>query len=397
MPDIKLRKVSSGEQAKVSSGEQAHQMPRKGSVDHMPHPDSLDNSYLFHVMAEISNVCRQWSGSKSDMTIRVPRIILVGTHSDEVPSSVTHRNFEILKDEVKGSPYERYVAVTKFIISNSSIIERSSMDDFKRFVKETVKKCCRQQVPLKWLRCVRRFRGLLKKNFCMSLVEAKKLISEICEISPITDTEIDDIIYFFHHNHLIMHFPRVYQLRDLIIVSTRWFAQQVSIVFGAGTMNIAAQQGPLDLIPDQELLKSTGVLSNRLLEYVWRDKDVRNCKEDLLAVMNKMDLLCVMTSDSHPLSMASSIKDLTREGTSGRSSQSHQKPVGFMVVPALVEEPPPQEFPSLPSYDVKPILFRFKDHVPTDCWLAASSRTQKTFAFTSMPPLSRLTSSPSSS
>ena len=365
-PDTKLRKISSGEQApfqRVPSGEQAQQKLRTGSLGDQT-PDSLDNSYLFHVMAEISNVCMQWSGSKSDMTIRGPRIILVGTHSDEVPSSVTHRNFEMLRDEVKGSPYERYVAITKFIVSNSSIIERSSMDDFKRFVKEMVKKCCRQQVPLKWLRCVRRFRGLLKKNFCMSLVEARKLISEICEISPTTDSEIDDIIYFFHHNHLIMHFPRVYQLRDLIIVSTQWFAQQVSIVFGAGTMNIAAQQGPLDLIPDQELLKSTGVLSNRLLEYVWRDKDVRNCKEDLLAVMNKMDLLCVMTADSHPLSMASSIKDLTREGTNGRSSQSHQKPVGFVVVPALVEEPPPQDFSSLPSYDVKPILFRFKDHVP---------------------------------
>ena len=351
------------EAAETPSQQQQQQQQASTS----PHPDSLDNSYLFHVMAEISNVCMQWSGSKSDMTVRGPRIILVGTHSDEVPSSVTHRNFEILRDEVRASPYEKYVAITKFVISNSSIIERSSMDDFKKFVKEMVKKCCRQQVPLKWLRCVRRFQGLLKKNFfCMSLVEARKLISEVCDISPISDPEIDEIIYFFHHNHLIMHFPRVYQLRDLIIVSTRWFAQQVSIVFGAGTMNVAAQQGPLELIPDQEHLKSTGILSNRLLDYVWRDKNVQKCKEDLLAVMNKMDLLCVMASDSHPLSMASSIEDLTREVPKKSSLPRHHytKPMACVVVPALVEEPQPPSLSSLPAYDVQPILFRFKDHVP---------------------------------
>lgn len=355
-PDTRLRKISSdsSQQGASASSSSSH------------HPDFLDDSYLFHVMAEISSVCMQWSGSKTDMTVRGPRIILIGTHSDEVPSSVTHRNFEILREEVKASPYEKYVAGTKFVVSNSSIIERSSMDDFKKFIKEMVKKCCRQQVPLKWLRCVRRFKGLLKKNFCMSLVEARKLISEICEISPTSDSEIDDIIYFFHHNHLIMHFPRVYQLRDLIIVSTRWFAQQVSIVFGAGTINIAAQQGPLELIPDQEHLKSTGIISNRLLDYVWRARDVKKCKEDLLAVMNKMDLLCVMASDSHPLSMASSIKDLTREGASAKPSNRlhYSTPVSFVVVPALVEENQPANFSSPSTYDVKPILFRFKDHVP---------------------------------
>ena len=351
--DIKPSKSSSMEQVQLSS---------------QLHPDSLDNSYLFHVMEEVSNICMQWSGSKSDLTIRGPRIVLVGTHSDEVPSSVTHRNFEILRNEIRASPYEKYVALVKFAISNSSVIERSSMNALKKFMKETVKKCCRQQVPLKWLRCVRRFQGFfVKKNYFVSLVEARKLVSEICDISPLVDPEIDEVIHFLHQNHLIMHFPRVHPLRDLVIICAWWFAEQVSAVFAAGKINIEPPLGPPELLADQEQLKSSGILSNQLLDYVWREEAQMN-KDELLIVMNKMDLLCVMASNSQLVTMSASIDELTGESSASKKStlprHHHKVPVSYIVVPALVEEPHPPDLINLPAHDVKPILFRFKDHIP---------------------------------
>ena len=345
-------------------------------------PDSLDNSYLYHVMAEIGNICMQWSGSKSDLTVRGPRIILVGTHSDEVPSSFMHRNFEILRDEIRASPYKKYVAIVKFSISNSSIIERSSMDDLKKFMKETVKKCCRQQVPLKWLRCMRRFQGFLTKNYFVGLIEAKKLVSEICDISPITDPEIDEVLHFLHQNHLIMHFPQVHPLRDIIITCTWWFAQQVSALFGAALVDIEAQQGPLELLPDQQQLKSSGILSNQLLDYVWQEKETQRNKDMILTVMNKMDLLCVMTSDFQLITLAAAFEELTRNTSGSKNSlprHHYSVPVSCIVVPALVEESHPPQLTNLPSFDVEPIIFRFKDHIPNGLFYRLLCRCVQSF------------------
>lgn len=334
---------------------------RKTSNDRRRQPTCLDDSCLLHIMAEISNICVQWSGCNLDVTVCGPRIIVVGTHSDKVSSSVAHRNFEILRDEIKASPYQKYVAAVKFVISNSSIIERSSMDDLKRFVKENIKKSCRQQVPLKWLRCVRRFQAFLKKrNYFVSLTDAKKLVSEICDIS-LSDPEIGEVIEFLHRNQVVMHFSRVHHLRDLVISSAQWFLQQVSALFGAALVDIARELGPQELVADQELLRSTGVFSNRLLDYTWRGKDSKSNKEKVLTVMNKMDLLCFLSSDAHPSPLsASSVEDLTAEP----KKHHHVSAMPSLVVPALVEEPDPPVITSLPAYNVDPMLFRFKDHVP---------------------------------
>jgi hypothetical protein len=330
-------------------------------------PGSLEDSYLRHIMAEVSSICVQWSGCNVDMTICGPRIVIVGTHSDKVSSSVTRRNFDILQEEVRASPYQKYVANVKFIVSNSSIIERSSMDDLKRYMKENVKKSCRQQVPLKWLRCVRRFRAFLKKgNYFVSLADARKLVSEICDI-PLSDPEITKVIEFLHQNQVIMHFSRVHHLRDIVISSSHWFIQQVSTLFRAAFIDVTAVLSvgsTSELATQQKLLRSTGVLSSQLLDFVWREKATQVNRDKLLTIMNKMDLLCSLTTITNSVSpLSASVEDLTAEPK--KSKHHPMVAVPSLVIPALVEEEADSAYvSSLPEYDVDPVLFRFKDHVP---------------------------------
>lgn len=336
---------------------------KENGMDHIS--PNLKDSYLYHILTDIGDICTQWSGFKSDITIRGPRIVLVGTHSDKASSSVTSRNFEILRDEIKASPYQKYVALVKFIVSNSSIIERSSMDNLKQFLKEVMKKQCRQQVPLKWLRCVRRFQALSKnKKYFMSLTEAEKMVSEICDISR-RDPEIAEVINFLHQHQVVMHFPHIHHLKDLVITSPRWFLRQASAIFRAASIDLMTELGPLDLTSDQEALRFTGILTNKLLDYVWREKDSQVNKDEVLTVMHKMDLLCVMASETRPISLSASIDNLKAEVKSKTKQQHHKVIVSSVVIPALVEEDSPTHLLSCPpSYDVDPIMFRFKNHIP---------------------------------
>lgn len=322
------------------------------------------SSFLGQIMKEIENVCLQWSHCITNVTLCGPRIVIVATHSDKVPSTISHRNFELLQDAIKSSPYKKYVAMLKFIVSSSSIIERSSTDDLKHFVMELVKKACRQQVPLKWLRCVRRFQGLSRKGvYFLSLSEARKTVSQICDISD--EEEIGKVVHFLHQNHVIQHFNRIHQLKEIVITDPKWFATQLSHVFSASFVDLEAEGAPSELLADQQLLRSKGTLTNQLLGFVWREKGSRVKREELLTIMHKMDLLCCMASDNHPLPPLVSIEDLTQD-VSSKTYQPRNDIVSSVVVPSLIEERKPPYLASLPSFNVEPIVFRFKtEHIPS--------------------------------
>ena len=321
-------------------------------------PPSPGDTYLALLVSEINNVCLQWAQSNSDMSLRGARIVLVATHSDKVPSSVSHRNFELLQDALKGSPYEKYISTAKFIVSSSSIIERSSSDDLKYFIMELVKKACRQQVPLRWLRCVRRFQGFARRGaHFLTLVEARRIVGELCDIAD--PEEISNVINFLHQNQVILHFQRIYQIKELVITSPEWFFRQVSAIFTAPNVDLLQHRD--DLQSDQELLRSKGILTNQLLDFVWREKDARLNRDELLAILHKMDLLCCMDNESKPVSPAvGSVEDITKHVT----AKKHQPPklvVSSVIVPALIEESKPLCLDSLPAYNAEPLYFQFKE------------------------------------
>ncbi len=322
------------------------------------------SSYLGQIITEIGNICLQWSHSNADMTLCGPRIVVVATHSDKVPSSISHRNFELLHDAVKASPYRKYVSLLKFIVSSSSIIERSSSDDLKHFVMELIKKACRHQIPLKWLRCVRRFQGLSKQGtYFITLSEAKKMIAQICDITD--KEEISRVVHFLHNNLVILHFHQLHHLRDLVITDPSWFANKISLFFSASFADLTSEGAPSELLADQELLRTKGVLTSQLLNFVWREKSSRIRIEELLAILHKMDLACYQATETHPLPPTTSVEDLTKD-KSGVKVRGSAVTAISVIVPGLVEEQKPSHLATLPSFNIEPIIFRFKtNHIPS--------------------------------
>ena len=330
---------------------------QNGSLSPMPAPALDESTYLDQIMSEIENLCLHWSHSNAALPLKGPRIVIVGTHSDKVPASVSMRHFEILRDAIKSSPYEKYVNMMKYIISSSSVIERSNIEDLKRFTMETFKKACRQQVPLRWLRCIRRFQGLSAKGMhFVSLTQAQGIISELCDLSRTED--IQEVVRFLHQNHVILHLDRIHRLKEIIITSPQWFALQMSEIFAAATVSLGGALS--ELVTDQQLLQTKGLLSNRLLDYVWRDRDSRLNRDELLTIMHKMDLLCCMGTGTRPFSPPATVESFTQSPSVKRKTLL-KVIVSSLIVPALVKEPMPQNLNSLPTYGVEPLYFRFKD------------------------------------
>ena len=319
------------------------------------------DTYFNHVMSEFNNLCLHWSHSEADMTVRGPRIILVGTHSDKVPSSVSHNNFDRLRRAIQSSPYQKYVAMMKYVLSSSSLIERANMDDLKRFTIEVVKKSCRQQVPLKWLRCVRRFFGLSSRGiYFISLEDARKIVVDMCDLTP--EEHVDDVIAFLRNNQVILHFSGVYQLRTIVFTNPSWFAQQLGTLFGAAWTTELNPSTLPRVKTDINLLQTHGIVTKHLLEHVWRDRFVAGCRDKLLAILHKMDLICCLGSNSQPMAPSLSPSSITQDvnGTATSDTPSALS-VSSIIIPSVLTEPVPSHLSKLPTFMLEPLLFVFKN------------------------------------
>ena len=326
-------------------------------------------------MSDFNNLGLHWSHSDAEMTRR-QRVILVATHSDKVQSSVSHTNFDQLRSAIKASPYHKYVAMMKYVLSSSSIIERANMDDLKRYLIEIVKKSCRQHAPLKWLRCIRRFLSLSERGiYFIVLEDAQKIVSEACDVS--TREENNAVIRFLHNNHVILHFSRIHQLSEIVFTSPLWFAQHLSGLFGAAWTEVP-QSAPPRLKTDQLRLQARGVLSSHLLDFVWKESAAN--RKRLLAILHKMDLVCCLGHNSQPITPSASPAAITQDvGGAGGGVSADQQPVtkpiehplsfsiSALVVPSVVVEPIPPHLLQMPAFDLEPLHFRFKDgFVPYD-------------------------------
>ena len=341
------RKLSTG----LSEGKANGIVP--GGVPH--------DTYFNHIMSEFNNLCLQWSHSEADMTVRGPRIILVGTHSDKVPSSVSHKNFDKLRRAIQSSPYQKYVAMMKYVLSSSSLIERANMDDLKRFTIEVVKKSCRQQVPLKWLRCIRRFFGLSSRGiYFISLEDARKIVVDMCDLSP--EEHVDDVIGFLRNNQVILHFPGVHQLRTIVFTNPAWFAQQLGTLFGAAWTTELSPNTLPHVKTEVHLLRTRGIVSKHLLEHIWHNRFVLGCRGKLIAILHKMDLICCLGPNSQPTAPSLSPSSITQD-VSGTTTSNAPTPlsVSSIIIPSVLTEPVPSHLSKLPAFMLEPLLFVFKN------------------------------------
>lgn len=336
----------------------------------------MEESHFEQIVTDFNNLGLHWSHSDADMSLRGQRVILVATHSDKVTTTVSHNNFDQLRTAIKASPYNKYVAMMKYVLSSSSVIERANMDDLKRYVIEITKKSCRQHVPLKWLRCIRRFLALAERAvYFITLEDSRRIVSETCDVG--SKEEIDAVIRFLHNNHIILHFARIHHLCEVVFTSPVWFSQNLSGVFGAAWVDIPSG-APSRLLTDQSRLQTRGILSAQLLDFVWKGESAANHRR-LLTILHKLDLVCCLGPSGQPIAPLTSPAAITQDMASGGAGGSEhgigKSPgdhipsftISSLIVPSVVAEPMPLHLLKMPTFDLDPLHFRFKNgFVPYD-------------------------------
>lgn len=313
--------------------------------------------YLDHILNEITDICLHQPQHELH---RGSRIVLIGTHCDKISMSVASHRLSIVAKAVHESPFKQYVVAAKFIVSSSSILERSNFDEIKRYLMELTHKLCKQQIPLRWLHIIPKIKEFEKQGQYFITLDQLK------EIAPKGSADdFDELLNFLTGSHIVLHFDLVHSLRNVVITSPSWFLRNISTLLSlTSPCNMQIHEN----IPDDQLdqLVSNGLLSEQLLTLAW--KDITN-KTELLNIMHRMELICCLpASQQRPGSDSSDVS-----GIDGSFSQ--------IYIPVLVEEEaPPYIHLELSTTDIRPLYFRFKNgHVPPSLYYRLIARCILTY------------------
>lgn len=267
-----------------------------------------------------------------------PRIVLVGTHTDKVTGMAAMTSYDAAKKAIKSSPCGKFLSSAAFMVDSLSTIERFGNDDLKKFVIDCIKKGCKQSVPLRWLRCVRRFQNMPHNGqFFITRKETEKIVRELCQ--GCSEEEIPQIIAFLHKNLIIYDLSQLHpQLKGRVVSDLSWLVWQLSSLFSL-RHDTTFSQLPNELLSDLEALHSQGVLSEKLMDYLWPFS--HQTKQELLMVAQQLDLIFLQGADSLPLDFNWSLPTSPIKKKQSTTSVPPLPVITSVIVPSLVQRPHP--------------------------------------------------------
>uniref|UniRef100_A0A1X7UVQ9 Tyrosine-protein kinase n=1 Tax=Amphimedon queenslandica TaxID=400682 RepID=A0A1X7UVQ9_AMPQE len=273
-------------------------------------------------------------------------IILVGTHSDKHPThSVAKQQLDKVRQTLRATPYGKYLASGAFIVSCSSVFDQSTIEDVKKYVTDMVKSKCRKEVPLKWLRCLRRFQSLSSNGqYFISLTEAESIIKEVCMIKN-GEEEVREILLFLHDNLVILYCPQLKSMENTIITDPAWFLGTASKLLGLDVSPSGNGVHP-DLKADYHLALTQGALTDALLEHLCPSVP-RSVKQELLLLLQSLELAVIHSMRQISLSESDRSSHSSPIPSPTLSLVSSSNTITGILIPSIINESlPPNISPS---------------------------------------------------
>ena len=195
----------------------------------------------------IYSICRK-KGTRGTMSRYLPTVFLVATHIDKIGDS---QAIERVKGEIigllfahfTGKPYARILAGNHgsngiedalkkycFFVSN---MERNPeiFCQLKEAIIESCQHIFNQRHPVVYLKIEKQLLSLNKSSITKTRFHE---IAQECGFLPnITSKGFTNALQYFHSKGIIMHFPFIKSLNDIIVLSPQWLAKLLAFVIVA--------------------------------------------------------------------------------------------------------------------------------------------------------------------
>ena len=282
------------------------------------------------------------------VTMPSPTVVLVGTHTDRTTMFQAKEYLDKAYKALKESGCGQYIASSSFLVSNSSILEQSSIDSVKSYIIELLKTRYRAKVPLKWLKCIQKVKQLsFNGQYMASLEETREAVEGCCD-----KDQCYPVIEFLHNNHVILHLEKVAPSNDIVFTDPKWFIDKLSSLFSLGHPSANV---PAHLSNEHHMLQSEGIFSQVLLDEIWQCP--KAFQQKMLFLMHQLEILCLRSVGSRPISPWESEHSLS--SLSLHSTPPPPSPViTKVVIPSLIVDRLSEDM-ATPTYCLEPLFFKF--------------------------------------
>ena len=245
-------------------------------------------------------------GKKGSLPL-YPRIILVGTHADQIASSTPRhirkkrkerlcaKMLKIFKESIKGKEYGDMILDSLILVNNTTAGTGSKADrgfmKIQKLVYEFVHHKLTIETPVSWIH----FRKVLKLHTkklkgVISLDEAFSIAAE-CHIPRY---EVTSALLFYHELGVFLFYPEVKGLESVVFLEPQWLVDQFGNLF-------ASWKRKSELSDMWDTLTQYGILIEPLYEDILSSVDEHNLTPGSLIEILEHFLLAapIVTNDLH--------------------------------------------------------------------------------------------------
>ncbi|XP_033101050.1 uncharacterized protein LOC117104339 [Anneissia japonica] len=269
-----------------------------GKVIFSEHHMSLLDFIIFWLRSIYSNTTENKSVASQEQLS--PPVFIAGTHRESLPGNAEERQalvdekFAVIKEALRGTPYEDHVVSKYYAIENSL---RSPLDQAVVHLREHITKVAKsehymgERIPIKWLYFLHEIEQLRnKQTHSINFTEVNELAAK-CGV--IQEIQLFTMLHFYHDLGNIIYYGERHTpgsaLNDIIILNPHWL---IYIFRRVITVKNPSEQWA-KFRRSWRRLDEKGLLEERLIRHMWHD--FLHLLEGLLQLMQKFDLLCVKT------------------------------------------------------------------------------------------------------
>uniref|UniRef100_T1IR33 non-specific serine/threonine protein kinase n=1 Tax=Strigamia maritima TaxID=126957 RepID=T1IR33_STRMM len=222
-----------------------------------------------------------------------PAVIIVGTHKKslhpdpEIRGRMIEEKFQKIEEVIRNKVFYKNVAKRYFAVDSSSE-EDQEVCRLRECIEETVSQepYIGEEIPLKWLKFEEAMSRLVEKGITHI---SRQQLQEVARNEGIDEGDnFSSVLEFYHDLGLLIHYESSLEenLFHTVIIDPEWLIEAFGKVFAASSNE--------DKWPDSwnwiSRLKKDGILEDGLINQIWAD--CKDQKPNLLALMDKYDLLC---------------------------------------------------------------------------------------------------------
>ena len=230
---------------------------------------------IHYWLQSVTSVCHD-AGGADHMSEFLPTAVLIATHIDEIIGDLEQAKEVVitqLAKELEGKPYAKHLAgnlpgvgllnaLRKFcIFLSNKVRDENVVTQLKEIVLQIAAPSMKEKHPLIYLKIEKEL--LLLRKEVITTTEFHKVAVENGFMAKEGSMEMKGALDHFHQKGVILHFPSIDSLKQLVFLSPQWLEKLIAFVI------IAHHYKPTGDKDDHSCkrLKCEGVLVGSFLEH----------------------------------------------------------------------------------------------------------------------------------